>query len=61
MWRFYVKLYFFNVYGGEKIVLGIVVEFWLVLTWPFGGNGEFMALKHSPGVLQLVMGWSFMN
>ncbi len=44
---------FFNAYGGEKIVLGVVVGFWLFLTWPLGEMAEFMALKRLPGVLQL--------
>ncbi len=25
---------FFNAYGGEKVVLGIVMGFWLFFTWP---------------------------
>ncbi len=36
---------FFNAYGGEKIVFGVVAGFWLFLIWPLGRNGGIYGIK----------------
>ncbi len=36
---------FFDGYGGEKIILGVVAAFWLLLTRPLGRNGGIYSIK----------------